>query len=54
MEIQTVITGHRHNNIVAWRQFMVTDRIDSKRGLFHSSHSWKLWAGRCPRKSKRD
>ena len=32
---------------------MVTDKIDSKRGLFHSSHSLNTVAeGRGPRKSK--
>ena len=52
---RSVSTGHRHDNIVVWRQFMVTDGIDSKRRLFHSSHSLNTAAERRgPRKRKYD
>ena len=30
---EILITGHRLDNIIVCRQFMVTDEIDSKRGL---------------------
>ena len=41
-------------SIVVWRQFVVTDGIDSKRGLFNFTIVENTVAGRNPQKIKHD